>query len=457
MMADTHYTFDLRNYFNTGVTRSLTYRQQQLSGIKRFLVECESEILTALKTDLGKPPAEAFAAEIGLLLTEVKLAQRHLFSWSKAKRVPTNLLAQPGKSYICPEPLGVVLIISPWNYPIQLALAPLIGAIAAGNCVVIKPSELAQATSHLLATKLTQYLDKLSVFVVEGGVAETTSLLSESFDHIFYTGNGTVGRIVMTAAAKNLTPVTLELGGKSPCIVDHDANLEVAARRIIWAKFSNAGQTCVAPDYVLVHEAIEQKLIECMQKVLFEFYGKNPESSPDYGRIVNEHHFQRLMKLLSGSGDVVTGGNGNEAERYFAPTLLRNVPANAPIMAEEIFGPILPILTVKNNDAAIAFINSHPKPLALYVFTENKQTYEHVIANTSSGSVSVNFPMMQLVVPSLPFGGVGASGMGAYHGKASFMTFSHYKSILIKKTWLDLSIMYPPYSAGFMRLIRWLT
>ena len=356
----------------------------------------------------------------------------------------------------CPYETGVVLIISPWNYPINLTLIPLIGALASGNCVVIKPSEIAPATSRLLRTELSKYIDNDSLAIIEGGVAETNALLSEKFDHIFYTGNGNVGRIVMTAAAKNLTPVTLELGGKSPCIVDQYTNLDVAARRIVWGKFSNAGQTCIAPDYILAHESIENELLEKMKNTIYAFYGENPKTSIDYGRIINTNHYQRLMKLLAGSGDIYIGGIGDEKERYIAPTILRNVPTDAPVMAEEIFGPILPVLKIKNIDQAIAFINARPKPLSLYLFSSDREIRKRVIANTSSGSVCINFPMLQMTVPALPFGGVGASGIGAYHGKATFETFTHYKSVLIKPTWVDLSILYPPYTAKYARLIRWL-
>ena len=446
----------LRQNFNKGITRPLSYRQRQLAGIERFIKECEGKIETALHDDMGKPSAEALATEIGFVASELKFTQKKLATWMKQKRVPTTLVAQPGRSIIYPEPLGVVLIIAPWNYPINLTLVPVIGALAAGNCVVLKPSEVAPATSKLLANELPKYIDNDCLTVVEGAVPETTALLAEKFDHIFYTGNGAVGRIVMTAAAKNLTPVTLELGGKSPCIVDSNTNLDVAAKRIVWGKFSNAGQTCIAPDYILAHESIEDELLKKMAKTLQEFYGDNPQKSPDYGRVINSHHYQRLMKLLPGSGDIYIGGKGDEKECYIAPTILCNVTSDSPVMADEIFGPILPVLKVKNIDEAIEFVNSRPKPLSLYLFSSDREMRERVIANTSSGSVSLNYPMMQITVPTLPFGGVGASGMGAYHGKTSFDTFSHYKSILIKPTWFDLSIFYPPYTPKFMRLIRWL-
>lgn len=446
----------LRENFNNGITQPLSYRQQQLAGLACFIKECENKIIAALYDDLKKTLVETLTAEIGLVKTELKFTQKNLAAWMKPQRAATTLFAQPATGFIYPEPLGVVLIIAPWNYPIQLTLVPLIGALAAGNCVVIKPSEIAPATSQLLATELPKYINRECISIVEGGVPEITSLLAENFDHIFYTGNGTVGRIVMTAAAKNLTPITLELGGKSPCIVDKDTNLNVAARRIIWGKFSNAGQSCVAPDYILAHEAIENKLMVEMKKIVHEFYGDNPQKSRDFGRVINSHHYQRLMKLLPGSGDIYVGGQSDEKECYISPTILCNVPPDAPVMAEEIFGPLLPVLKIKNMDEAITFINQRPKPLALYLFSSDSATQKHVITSTSSGSISVNYPMLQLTVTSLPFGGVGPSGMGAYHGKASFSTFSHYKSVLIKKTWFDPSILYPPYTAGFIRLLRWM-
>jgi aldehyde dehydrogenase (NAD+) len=446
----------LRHHFSQGETRSYAYRQRQLTGIKRFITECESKILAALHEDLGKPRAEALSAEIGMITSELALTQKKLAAWMKPERVAANLLVQPGKCLIYPEPLGVVLIIAPWNYPFQLTMAPLLGALAAGNCVVVKPSEVSSATSRLLAHELPKYIDDTCLAVIEGGVPETTALLAERFDHIFYTGNGAVGSVVMTAAAKNLTPVTLELGGKSPCIIDRHANLEVAARRIVWAKFSNAGQTCVAPDYVLVHEEVEERLLVKLRNAVQAFYGNDPQKSADYGRVINQRHYQRLINLLPGSGSIYLGGHGDIDARYLAPTILRDVTAAAPVMADEIFGPILPVLKIKSMDEAINFINARPKPLALYIFTSDSKVRETIITRTSSGTVSVNYPMLQVIVPTLPFGGVGASGMGAYHGQASFAAFTHYKSVLVKPFWCDPSILYPPYTEKFIRLCRWI-
>jgi len=444
----------LRHNFDGGLTRPLSYRQEQLGGLARFLKECEPDIEAALRQDMGRPSFEVYPAEIAFTATEITLTRRKLSSWAKPERVPTSLVGQPGRSRIYREPLGVVLIVSPWNYPLQLLLVPLVGAIAAGNCAVLKPSEITPAMSDLIARRLPEYVDRECVQVVEGGVAETTALLAERFDHIFYTGNGTVGRIVMEAAAKHLTPVTLELGGKSPCIVDQHTDLDVAARRTIWGKFFNAGQTCVAPDYLLVHQAIEDALLTRMKQTLLEFFGDDPSKSADYGRIVNERHHRRLMKLLPGSGEVFTGGVGDEEGRYIAPTILRNVPADAPVMADEIFGPILPVLKVRDIDEAIARVNARAKPLALYLFTNDEEVQKRVLERTSSGGVTVNHTLVHLTVPSLPFGGVGASGMGAYHGKFSFETFSHRKSVLIKPTWLDPKFFYPPYDEAKRKWVR---
>ncbi|MGO9463535.1 MAG: aldehyde dehydrogenase family protein [Isosphaeraceae bacterium] len=444
----------LRTNFESGHSRPLKERRRQLDGLSRFLKEREREIEAALRSDLGRPSIEVYPTEIAFAAGEISLALRKLKSWSKPTRVPTALVGQPGRSWIYREPLGVVLIIGPWNYPVQLVLVPLMGAIAAGNCAIVKPSEVAPATSDLLARHLPAYVSPQCVSVVEGGVKETTDLLAQRFDYIFYTGNCTVGRIVMEAAAKHLTPVTLELGGKSPCIVDQNADIEVAARRILWGKFFNAGQTCVAPDYVLAHEAIEEKLLACMQKTLVDFFGDDPRSSADFGRIVNARHHRRLMKILPGSGDLVAGGAADENERYLAPTILHNVPADSPVMADEIFGPILPVLKMKDIGQAIAFINARPKPLALYLFSRDDRIQERVLEQTSSGGVTINHTLLHVAVPALPFGGVGASGLGAYHGRSSFETFSHRKSVLKKPTWFDPWFFYPPYNDSKRKWMR---
>jgi aldehyde dehydrogenase (NAD+) len=443
----------LRTEFDSGRTRPLQWRLEQLAGLGRFLKERELDINRALAQDLGKPEIESYTSEIAFLAREVTHARRNLRAWTRPQRVRTPLLAWPGTSRIHHEPLGVILIIAPWNYPIQLTLGPVVGALAAGNCAIVKPSELAPAPSALLAGALSKYVDQNAVQVVEGAIEETTALLDERFDHIFYTGNGTVGRIVLQAAAKHLTPCTMELGGKSPCLVDECVDLDVAARRLVWGKFYNAGESCVAPDYVLVHEAIEDALLARMKKTLEDFFGADPRHSPDYGRIVNVRHHRRLVQLLAGSGSVLVGGEADEAARYLAPTILRDVPAASPVMSDEIFGPILPVLRVKHMDDAIRFVNARPKPLALYLFSKDANAVKRVLEHTSSGGAVVNHTLLHEVISSLPFGGVGASGMGSYHGKATFETLSHRKSVLMKPTWFDLPILYPPYDK---RKTKWL-
>jgi aldehyde dehydrogenase (NAD+) len=415
-------------------------------------MEREQDILDALRADLGKPATEAFGSEIGLPLSELRLTRKRLASWMKPERVRTSLLAMPGRSYIYKEPLGVVLIIAPWNYPFQLVVLPLIGAIAAGNCAVVKPSEISPNVSALLAKWVPMYLDPKAVQVVAGGVPETTALLREKWDHILYTGNGTVGRIVMEAASKHLTPVTLELGGKSPCIVDESADLDMAAKRIVYGKFFNAGQTCVAPDYVLVHDRVHDALVNRMVSTIREFYGDDPKQSPDFARIVNERHHARLTRLLANT-DVATGGEADLSDRYIAPTILRNVSEDDPVMQEEIFGPILPVISVPSVESAIGFVNRHEKPLALYVFAGDEAAQDRVLSGTSAGGTVLNHVWLHVGVPELPFGGVGESGMGAYHGRQSFETFSHKRSVLKKPTLPDPPILFPPYSA---RKLRWL-
>jgi aldehyde dehydrogenase (NAD+) len=452
---------NLREIFKTGKTKSLQFRLTQLDCLGAFMQECESSIKAALYEDLHKSSQEAYMLEMGIVNREIRETRKNLASWMKVNKVPTMLAAQPASSSTRPEPLGVVCIISPWNYPFQLSLMPLIGAIAAGNCVILKPSELAPSTSRMLAEHLPNYLDKSCFKVVEGGVRETTALLGERFDHIFFTGGQSIGKIVASAAAKYLTPVTLELGGKSPCIVDDSANIPVTAERIIWGKFANAGQTCIAPDYVLVDQDVLETLLHCMKEKLKQFYGKDPKQSPDYGRIINLKHYQRLLKLLSDTGHIFIGGEADDKERYIAPTILTNISADASIMDKdaEIFGPILPIMTYQNVDDAISFVNSRPKPLTIYLFSENKKMQERIQNETSSGSLVINHTLLQGGILTLPFGGVGDSGMGAYHGKKTFDRFSHEKAIFQKTTqWglFDLSsyVIYPPYSNTKETLLR---
>jgi aldehyde dehydrogenase (NAD+) len=436
----------LRATFETGRTRPYEWRARQLERLQSFLTENEAALVKALQEDVGKTQMDAWTAEIADVKTGIAHLQKNLRRYMKPEKVSTPLPLLPGKSMVVSEPLGVVLVISAWNYPIALALTPLAGALAAGNCAVLKPSEVAPLTSALLAELLPKYLDPEAVRVLEGGVPETTELLAQQFDHIFYTGSTAVGRIVMAAAAKHLTPVTLELGGKSPCIVDQHTDLVVAARRVAWAKFYTTGQTCIAPDYVLCHAAVHDAFVTQLVATIREFWGDDAKASVDYGRVVNSRHYQRLMGLIPGSGKVACGGTGDEGERYIAPTVLTEVPAESKVMGEEIFGPILPVLKVDSVEAAVRFINARPKPLALYLFSGDERSYEAVVNGTSSGGLVHNHALMHFAVPGLPFGGVGQSGMGAYHGRHSFDTFSHRKAVLKKSTSLDASLQYPPYT-----------
>jgi aldehyde dehydrogenase (NAD+) len=443
----------LRAAFDAGRTRPAEYRLAQLDRLRALLRENGGPLVRALEADLRKPDPEGWVTDVGFTIGDIDIARKQLRRWMKPRRIATPMRLQPGRSWIVPEPVGVVLVIAPWNYPVQLALGPLAAAIAAGNCALIKPSEVTPHVSAVLAELVPRYLDPDCYALVEGGVAETQALLAERWDHIFYTGNGRVGRIVMAAAAKHLTPVTLELGGKSPCLVDEDVDLDVTARRIAWGKFLNCGQTCVAPDYVLVHESRERELVDRIAHWVQQFYGDAPQQSPDLARIVNEQHVDRLAKLLE-SGTAVIGGQVDRADRYVAPTILRDVSPDSPVMQEEIFGPILPVLPVRDMEQAIDFVNARPKPLALYVFTRRNAVENEVLARTSAGGVTVNAAIWHLGNPNLPFGGVGESGMGAYHGKHGFDVMSHMKPVLKKSTKADPSIGYPPYTKLKKALIK---
>jgi aldehyde dehydrogenase (NAD+) len=441
----------LRATFDSGKTRPLAWRRQQLQGLLAFAKENSDRLVEALQADLGKPELEARAADIGQVSQEAKLALKNLKKWTRpesAGRVPLM-----GRSFVVRDPLGVVLIIAPWNYPVGLLISPLIGAVAAGNTVVLKPSEVTPHTSAALAELLPRYVDNEAIALVEGGVPETSALLEERFDHIFYTGNGSVGRIVMQAASKHLTPVTLELGGKSPCIVDRSADIEVTARRIAWGKFLNAGQTCIAPDYVLAHEEIEGALIDQIEKSVREFYGDDPAAGSDYTRIVNRRHHERLTKLMAGH-EIAFGGATDPERCYIEPTVLRNVSPTSPIMQDEIFGPILPVLRIKSIDEAIAFVNRGDKPLALYLFGNDDAAEQRVLEETSSGGACINGTIMHIGNSAMPFGGVGPSGMGAYHGRFSYETFSHRKAVLKRGFRFDLKLMYPPYPEWRTKLVR---
>jgi aldehyde dehydrogenase (NAD+) len=414
----------------------------------------EADALTdAMAADLGKPELEGWLTDIAAVRRDVEGIVRDIGSWATPRRVAVPWTLWPGRAEVVPEPLGAVLVLGPWNYPVRCVVLPLAFAIAAGNTVAVKPSELAPATSALLAELLPSYLDERAVAVAEGGPTEAAALLEQRWDHIFFTGSGRVGRLVMAAAARHLTPVTLELGGKNPAIVDHSADIDVAARRVVWGRFLNAGQTCVAPDYVLVHKSVEEPLLAALTKWVAAFYGTDPRLSPALGRVVNDAHMRRLVGLLeSTKGRVVTGGNWDMATRFVSPTVLAEVRQDDDVMSEEIFGPVLPVLTYENMGEVIAALNDSDKPLALYIYANNADFVQQVIAGTSSGSVCVNHNAVQLAVPGLPFGGVGASGMGAYHGEAGFRTFSHAKSVLHRPTRGEVPVMYPPYT----RAKRWL-
>ncbi|MFJ1735227.1 aldehyde dehydrogenase family protein [Streptomyces sp. NPDC088254] len=422
----------LRATFRTGRTKPVEWRTGQLRRLREMLTEQGPELAAALHADLGKSRTEAYRTEIDFTVREIDHTLDRLDDWLRPEPAPVPAhLGDDATAWTQYDPLGVVLVIAPWNYPAQLLLSPMVGALAAGNAVVAKPSELAPATSAALARLLPAYLDTDAVAVVEGGVPETTALLAERFDHVFYTGNGTVGRVVMRAAAEHLTPVTLELGGKSPVFVDRDTDLTVVADRLARGKFLNAGQTCVAPDYVLTDPETAAALEPALTAAVEALYGKDPQACEEYGRIVNERHFDRLTALLD-SGRTVVGGDSDRTAKYIAPTVLADVDPESPVMREEIFGPVLPIVTVSGLDEAIDFINDRDKPLALYVFSESEDTRRRVAAETSSGGLGHGLPLAHLTVSDLPFGGVGESGTGNYHGRYSLETFSHRKAVLDK-------------------------
>jgi aldehyde dehydrogenase (NAD+) len=435
-----------RKAFQDGITKPLAWRRQQLNGIRSMLTEHAAEFEAALASDLRRSPTETQLAEINVILAEVAHAMKSLRSWTAPRRVALPLSLQPGRGWVIREPLGVVLVIAPWNYPVQLLLGPVVAALAAGNAVVLKPSEQAPATSAAFARLVPEYLDARAVTVVEGAAAETTVLLEQRFDHIFYTGSARVGRIVAEAAAKHLTPVTLELGGKSPVYVDDSVDLKAAAKRIAWGKSLNAGQTCVAPDYLMATREVIDAIVPLLDDAVRELYGEDPQTSGDYARIVNGQRFDRLTMLL-GDGTVVSGGRTDAEDRYIAPTVLTDVAEDAPIMREEIFGPLLPIVEVSGPDDAIARIAAGEKPLALYVFTNDESVRRAFLRGTSSGAVAFNVALVQQTVIGLPFGGVGQSGMGRYRGEAGFTTFSNEKAVLSKPLAPEsLALIFPPYT-----------
>jgi len=444
-----------RSYFRSGATKSIEFRIQHLRALKNAISKHESEILEALHRDLHKPLLEAFTGEVGFIYDEIEYALRNLRQWARPQKVRTPLLQFRSSSEIYFEPLGVNLIIGPWNYPFHLMIAPLVGSIAAGNCAILKPSEISPATSRIIHRLISNTFDAQYLSVVEGGVAITQELLAEKFDHIFFTGGTEVGRKIMEAASKHLTPVTLELGGKSPCLVDVEVPIEKAAQRIVWGKFFNAGQTCVAPDYLLLPQSIEKAFLLEMQNAVMRFYTTDPFATSDYARVINSRHFQRLTHLLKQTrGQILMGGTQEETSRYLAPTLVTQVSWDDPLMAEEIFGPILPILTYSSLESAIAQISERPKPLAFYFFSENKSNQAKVLNEIPFGGGCINDTLVHLSNPQLPFGGVGDSGIGAYHGKFSFETFSHRKGVLKKSFFFDPDLRYPPYGKKKLNILK---
>ncbi|WP_281889391.1 aldehyde dehydrogenase [Paenibacillus sp. YYML68] len=440
-----------RAAFNSGRTRSIAYRQEQLRKLYSCLQQAEPDIMEAISRDFYKPAHDTYMTEIGVLLTEIRHAIKHLPRWAKPERVPTTPLLLGSSSSMMYEPYGVTLIIAPWNYPLQLALSPLVGALAAGNCAVLKPSELTPHTSALLARLCKDTFAEDEVAVVEGGVEVSTELLEQPFDFIFFTGSTAVGKIVAAAAARQLTPVVLELGGKSPTIVHADAQIELAAKRIVWGKFMNAGQTCVAPDYVLVHDSVREAFVQAMRASIEELYGDVLQDRARYTSIVNERHFNRLTRLLEGATPLI-GGRVDEERRLIEPTVLADIQWDSKIMEDEIFGPILPLMSYESLNEVIAPIVARPKPLAMYVFSESREVQQRLLDSISFGGGCINDTIMHLSSPYLPFGGVGASGVGAYHGCYSFKAFSHTKSVLKQTTAFDL-----PFRYGTMKhSMRWM-
>ncbi|WP_210128663.1 MULTISPECIES: aldehyde dehydrogenase [unclassified Staphylococcus] len=439
-----------KQYFNTHETKSLKFRKKQLKQLSKSIKNYENDLLEAFQKDLGKNKVEAYATEIGFTLKNIKSARKELKNWAKTKQVNTPLFMFPTKSYIMKEPYGTVLIIGPFNYPFQLLIEPLIGAIAAGNTIILKPSEFTPNVSDVIQQIISDAFDPEYINIIQGNADITQSLLHLPFDYIFFTGSEQVGRIVYSAASKNLTPVTLELGGKSPAIIDESANIKVASERICFGKFTNAGQTCVAPDYLLVNRKVKDELISALKKTITEFYGTNIQDSPDFGRIVNKKHYHRLNELLNIHHPEITfGGQTDIDENFIAPTILDGTTFDSKIMENEIFGPILPIIVYDDFDEAIDLIRTKPKPLSLYLFSEDENSSERILNELSFGGGAINDTLMHLVNPNLPFGGVGASGIGKYHGKYSFDTFSHDKSYIFKSTRLESSLLFPPYKGKF--------
>lgn len=440
-----------KHFFRTGVTRGVDFRIDMLKKFRKAIIENDELISASLKADLNKQPFESYMCETGLLLEEINFHIKRLKKWSKTRRVKSGIGQLPGKSYVCPEPYGVVLIMAPWNYPVQLCLLPLVGAISAGNCAVVKPSAYAPESSRVISKLIESAFPTGFVTAVEGGRDANKALLDEPFDYIFFTGSVAVGKTVMEAAAKRLTPVTLELGGKSPIIVDETANLPLAARRIAFGKVLNAGQTCVAPDYLMIEKSVEAPFIEEYKKALADFFPDGDMSG--MVRIINDKHFERVCNILDNSGSIAIGGARDAETRFIEPAVLTGVPVDSPAMQQEIFGPVLPVLPYEKLDDCIDFIRSRPKPLALYIFSENKMNQEKVLNSCSFGGGCINDTVIHLASSHMSFGGVGESGMGSYHGKKSFDTFTHYRSVL-KQGKLDVKLRYFPYKSGKEKITR---
>jgi aldehyde dehydrogenase (NAD+) len=454
-MADIASLEKLRTYFHSGVTGSYSFRKKQLKKLKASILNHEQDLYDALYTDLKKSPEETWVTETGLVVSELNAAIKNLQHWMQPEKAATNLLNFPSVSKVLKEPLGVVLIIGPWNYPFQLLINPLVGAIAAGNCVVLKPSEFAPATAEVMKKIIEEVFPPEYILYVQGeGATVVPHMMNHfAFNLVFYTGSTAVGKIIYQMAAEKLVPVTLELGGKSPCIVESDANIKVAARRIALTKFSNAGQMCVAPDYVLVHEAVKEKLIAAMKDAVKKFFSDTPEQSYNYGKIINEKQFDRIAGYLT-NGKIIFGGRTNRQQLFIEPTLLDDVKPGSPVMQDEIFGPVLPVIGFKTSEEALKIIEQHPNPLAFYVFTSSKAKENCWLNNVPFGGGCVNNASWHLTNHHLPFGGRGFSGIGHYHGKYSFDTFSHKKAVMKTPTWFDPAVRYPPFK-GKLNLFKW--
>lgn len=433
-----------RAYFESGVTRPVKFRLEQLKRFKKIFLQYEEKMYEALKMDFNKPVFESYTSELGLILEEIGVMIKNLENWATPQFVSTSLGNLPARSYIYPDPYGVVLVIGAWNYPIQLTLLPVVGAIAAGNTVVIKPPRIAKNTYDVIVDLIAEAFDDEYVSCLDIQVGHT-DMLDQRYDYIFFTGGISIGKVIARAAAEHLTPTTLELGGKSPCIVDETASIEVAARRIIWGKCMNAGQTCVAPDYLLVHENVKDQLFKAMKKVVKEFYGDDASKSVDYASIINDKHFDRLSSMIK-DGNIVLGGNFDASKRHIEPTVITDIDFDHPLMQDEIFGPILPAFTFKELDEAFKVVKSYEKPLAFYIFSSSYKNQQRCMNEIQFGGGCINDTVAHLLNHDLPFGGVGHSGIGAYHGKHSFDTFTHFKGVMNKVTWPDIPLRYPPYS-----------